>query len=224
MPATDEDTQDSPPDYDSLLAQAAANNDFNEYHRLYQERDANMPAGGTINGVPATQVVGAGAPVEAAPSTPPSNPDKLASAIQAAQDRIKAGQPQTSPKAYDQFLASQGINPNTIGGATLVGPRFDEDGKPLAQRLEVPTRDQEQAVSDTISNQQALDAATRHAAQLALRAGNAGAYYQLMNQLRYQRGAAGSSRSSEANRAYFLQRFSSNSPYQEFYQNRSNGY
>jgi hypothetical protein len=185
-------------DYEKEMADAAEQDDFKTWQALYRARNAAQP-GSYINGQPASQVVGSGAPVEmAAPQTAPANPSKVAALAQ--QLGIQADQANKSfddegKDRYNQFLMSKGINPGAIGNGMV-----DDQGV-----LHQPTLDQVQSAQDLVNARSGLH--SRYT-QLASQSRNPVFAQQMLDQRDYTLPNTGT-RDAQSNLRYWLNRLRS---------------
>jgi hypothetical protein len=226
MADEEDDTENDAPDYPKLMEDAAASGDSEKWLQYYRAHEAARGGQSTINGLPTAQVIGtpeavaAANPIQAAAPAvvQPPAPEVVAANQAKAVERVKAGQPNDSVLLdhYNNFLADQGIDPNTIGGARQRS-RMDNQGNALIPTLITPTIAQEDAARSAISKEQGNENRARIAAN-RLRQSDpiaAGRIFEALSQIAPQR-------SWEGKHQYFLNLFSKPSPAQVYASGNAN--
>lgn len=100
---------------------------------------------------------------------------------------------------YRDFLRAAGIDPNTIGGATVIGPSTD-------RVMRAPTLAQQQLAVDQANSLNADEGRARIAGRRAYQRGNAGEWANSLAGIGQARDARGGGRSAETNADYWLKR------------------
>lgn len=139
-----------------------------------------------------------------------NTPEDIRERENAGRERENAGR-----ERYNAFLADQGIEADAIGSARLVGNSRD-------RRMILPTREEEEAVNEAIAIDSTMSSRDRNAAVEARRRGRSDIYADIMNRLQAGRDITGG-RSSERRRSFWRDRFTGESPYQQYVTN-ANGF
>lgn len=202
---------------EKLKAAAAEKGDFDSFQRAHRQAEALRGGKSYINGQPAAVALGGQvAPVEDAPAVVASDPSKL----QAVKDNIvatAANHDAEQLNKYNQFLRDQGVNPDTIGAAT-VDTSYNGAGN-LVSTMDNPTLQQQELATNLANQASGYHNQVNIAANRAIERGNPGLGNQLKNIADAEVPASVSGRSSQQNLMYWLNRLRNNVQVQ-----RSNGY